>query len=163
MVPAVLALFKVLTMLLVHQATYIHYIKPPPESAACGISKPHHWSKPAEPTTLTHTRTHICTSCTHIHTPTFAHTVIICAATSWLPSVSHLIELHSHASAYSISQHSAISQLDVLAWELIMIHIDVDDKYSKSFIFIFIVSSCYTTGGPIFRLQSASLANVLLW
>ena len=37
--------------------------QPPPESAAHGIGKPRHWSKPAEPTTFTLTLTH-----SHLHT-----------------------------------------------------------------------------------------------
>ena len=34
-------------------------IEPPPESAACGVGKPHCWSKPAKPTTLTIQITHV--------------------------------------------------------------------------------------------------------
>ena len=82
MVPAVLASFKVLTMPLVPQATYIHNINPPPESAACSISKPHRWSKPAEPTTLTlalaltlsHSHSHI----SHPHSHTLSSSALPC-------------------------------------------------------------------------------------
>ena len=133
MVPAVPASFKVLTMPLVHQAIYIHNINPPPESAARGISKPRHWSKPAEPTTLTlalaltlthshshishsHPHTQICTHCLHLH----CHVMIAISLTV----LSCLIELCSHASAYIITQHSAISQLKGVGCTGMGIHID---------------------------------------
>ena len=167
-------------MLLVHQATYIHNINPPPESAACSVGKLRCWSKPAEPTTLTlalaltvlicahsHALSHIRL---HFHAYNFNRSSSGQDAMSQLPSVSQFSRaslnhalMHLLTSSLDILQSRSWRVLDVLAWEFILIHIDVDDEYSKSFIFIFIVSGCYTTGGPVFGLQSASPANIPLW
>jgi hypothetical protein len=87
-VPAVLALFKVLTTPLVHQATYIHNINPPPESAACGVGKLCRWSKPAEPTTLTLT---LALTLTHSHSHT--HCLHLCTFTCVQP---HLLMFFVH-------------------------------------------------------------------
>ena len=169
-------------MPLVHQATSIHNINTPPESAARGVGKPRRWSKPAEPTILTLAHTHIRTHYLHLRTFTCAqpHSLTFsciqfqpfvvwpgCHVTTAisLAVLSRLTESCSHASAYIITRHSAISQLKGVGCTgmgFILIHVDVDDEYSKSFFFIFVVSSCYTTGGPIFRLRSASPANVPL-
>ena len=140
-VSAVLASFKVLTTPLVHQATYIHNINPPPESAARGVGKPCHWSKPAEPTTLTLTHSYSHTHCLHLHTFTCTQPHLLTfSCIQFQPSVvwpgchimtaislavlSHLTESCSHASAYIITQRSAISQLKGVGYAGMGIHID---------------------------------------
>jgi hypothetical protein len=58
---------------------HIQY-QPPPESATCGVGKPHHWSKPAEPTTShIHTRTHDIHPHTLIYTQLTFACIFVCA------------------------------------------------------------------------------------
>jgi hypothetical protein len=132
-VPTVLALFKVLTTPLVHQATHIHNINPPPESAACGVSKLCHWSKPAEPTTLTltlaltltHSHSHISHSHSHTHIRThYLHLRCHVTTAIGLVVLLRLIESRSHVSAYIITRYSAISQLKGVRCTDMGIHID---------------------------------------
>src|ERR1700683_3067251 len=96
--------------------------QPPPESAGHSIGKPHRWSKPAEPTTLTLTLTltHSLSSSTYFHmhsaafTHVFVHTIPTVHCLARLPrrdchqSHSSLVSHVVYTTAFTCSQIACV-------------------------------------------------------